>query len=283
MKTITLNISKKTIEIEDPTEVIEQYHKDFYTYPEHEYELNLDKGEKTDNKLREDLLEDVFKNSKNDVLLEVLKKVTLLDNFYRTRIPKNNIVPIARHIVYLEIDKYLYTNPINTDLVNKIAYQQTKYKTKDFKTDKEVYKDLQIKINHVYSFASKYCSWHNSEYPIADSYSKGMLYYINKAEAFYKDDKNELPSKSSLNDYKVFFDMYMAFKKTYFDGMSDITNKVIDTYLWKYAQNKISYLKSKNLTCNISKKDSENDKRLFDYIKLDSNIPSYLKKQYKIS
>lgn len=267
MANIKLQISDKvSIEIDNPTEVIEDYSNAFKTYPEHEYEIDFEKtGKVTDNMLREEVLEEHFKDSKNTKLSDVLVKVALLDNFYRTRIPANNIVTIARHIVEMNIDDRLYKKPIDVDLVNEIAYSEKTYKTKSFKTDRV---DLHIKINNVYSFASKYCSWHNPEYPIADSYSKGMLFYINKAAPFYKIDDDKMPSKISLNNYRVFCEMYKKFRERYFSNTPDISNKVIDTYLWKYAQNKISDLRSKGLYCSESLDDS---KRISDYFNMNSS------------
>lgn len=274
MEKITLQISDKvSIEIDNPTDVMENYSQEFYTYYEHEYEINFEEGELTDNKLREVVLEKRFKGSKNTDLQKVLIKVALLDNFYRTRIPVNNIVPIARHIQAMNIDERLYNEEIDVDLVNDIAYGTSKYKKKIFDKEKEDAEDLNIKISNVYSFASKYCSWHNPEYPIADSYSKGMLFYINKAEPFC-----EIPSKVSLNDYRVFYEMYMAFKKHYFGNTPDISNKKIDTYLWKYAQIKIIDLKKNNLKCIVDLK--KGNERLSDYIKIESEMPSDLKKKY---
>lgn len=266
MEKIKLQISDKvSIEIENPTDVMEKYSQDFYTYCEHEYEIDFKDGELTDNKLREEVLEKHFKGSKNTELSEVLIKVAVLDNFYRTRIPANNIVPIARHIVEMKIDDRLHKTPIDVDLVNEIAYSEKTYKTKSFKTDRV---DLHIKINNVYSFATKYCSWHNSNYPIADSYSKGMLFYINKARPFYKIGGIKMPSKVSLNNYRVFCEMYKKFRERYFSNTPDISNKVIDTYLWKYAQNKISDLRSQGLDCSES---LDGSKRISDYFNMDSS------------
>ena len=70
--------------------------------------LNFEDGELTNNKLREVVLEKRFEGSKNTDLQEVLIKAALPDIFYRTRIPANNIVPIARHIEAMNIDERLY-------------------------------------------------------------------------------------------------------------------------------------------------------------------------------
>lgn len=269
-KKIKLDLTKgQYIKIDYPGDAIEVYSKKFYTYFEHKYEKDLvDKT--TDNSLREKLLEDTFKNSKNTDIYEILNKVTLLNSFYHTQIPAINIVPIARHILSLEIDDKLFCkDKIYPDLVNDIAYEQNEYKTKEFKGDN---KDLHIKVNNIYSFASKYCHWHNPNYPIADSYSKGMLYYINKTDNFYNDGKLK---QVSLNDYNVFNNVYIAFKNKYFADMPDIDNKMIDTYLWTYSKCKID-----DLDNNIKTK--KKGERLADYIKLDSTgIPAKLKKDNK--
>ena len=83
------------------------------------------------------MLEKRFEGSKNTDLQEVLIKAALLDNFYHTRIPANNIVPIARHIQAMNIDERLYNEEIDVDLVNDIAYGTSKYKKKIFDKEKE--------------------------------------------------------------------------------------------------------------------------------------------------
>lgn len=140
---------------------------------------------------------------------------------------------------------------IDANLVNEIAYGEDKYKTKKFEHSNE---NLHIKVDNIYSFASKYCSWHNPNYLIADSYSKGMLYYINKSKEFY----------GELNDYITFNKVYNAFKHIYFSNMDNIDNKTIDTYLWTYAKERISNLEKRGLKFS----GTDNNKTLADYIKL---------------
>ena len=82
MEKITLQISDYvSIEIDNPTDVMENYSQKFYTYYEHEYEINFEDGELTNNKLREVVLEKRFEGSKNTDLQEVLIKAALLDIF----------------------------------------------------------------------------------------------------------------------------------------------------------------------------------------------------------
>ena len=45
MEKITLQISDQvSIEIDNPTDVMENYSQEFYTYYEHEYEINFEGG-----------------------------------------------------------------------------------------------------------------------------------------------------------------------------------------------------------------------------------------------
>ena len=102
----------------------------------------------------------------NTELDEVLAKVTLLNAFYSTQILDMDLLNVSRDIVALNIDSSIRGDNIDIDVVNRIAYD-----------DRRLYQ------RKLYSFASKYCSFHNPErFPIADSYSKGMLYYMNKIE-----------------------------------------------------------------------------------------------------
>ena len=102
----------------------------------------------------------------NTELDEVLAKVTLLNAFYSTQILDMDLLNVSRDIVALNIDSSIRGDNIDIDVVNRIAYD-----------DRRLYQ------RKLYSFASKYCSFHNPErFPIADSYSKGMLYYMNNCE-----------------------------------------------------------------------------------------------------
>ena len=78
---------------------------------------------------------------------------------------------IARQIKAIDADKRLKAEKPDPDLVNEIAYFRG---------------DINSKKDHflpAFSFPTKYCSWHRPDrYPIADSYSKGMLYYLNEAD-----------------------------------------------------------------------------------------------------
>lgn len=200
--------TKKGLNIERPTpELLERYEKLF--------------DNDRDDVLKEEVLEYFFKSKfpNNNDLHEVLVKVTLLNSFYNTQILNKNLVNIARHIVELEIDKKLRSDDIS--IVNDIAYKTNEYKTEE--------------INNIYSFASKYCSWHEPDkYPIVDSYTKGMLYYINKNSLYGKNYYGNSFTQESLNDYEKYVDIYNRFLIAF--DLSGYSYKRIDKYLWKYSK-----------------------------------------------
>jgi hypothetical protein len=83
-----------------------------------------------------------------------------------------------------------------------------------------------------FSFATKYCSWHNPEaYPICDSNVKKYLRRLQKESDFamgfdiYGDDW-------TYPDFRKAMD---AFRKHY--GLGSFTYKEIDKFLWLYGGN----------------------------------------------
>ncbi len=156
----------------------------------------------------------------NTVLEEVLAKVTLLNSFYSTQIKNKDLINVAKDIIDLKIDSKIQGETVDVDVVNQIAYTHKDYP------------------NSLYSFASKYCSFHNPEkFPIADSYSKGMLYYMNNCD---NDNLHFFPHKFSqkdLNNYLNYIKVYNEFIKHF--KLGKMTYKEIDKYLWKYAKDRM--------------------------------------------
>ena len=153
--------------------------------------------------------------NQNDDIASVLTKVTVLNEFYHTRILSKDLITIAEHIVKQNIDDDLMMGL--PDAVEKIV-----------DTPKEIKKKP-------YSFATKYCNWHNPhKYPIVDRYVKGMLYYLNKSDnennVFYK----EQFCQNDLNNYKKYCEIYDSFIKKF--KLGKLTYKKIDMYLWKYGK-----------------------------------------------
>ena len=85
-----------------------------------------------------------------------------------------------------------------------------------------------VKINGVdktfYSFASKYCSHHNDEFPIYDYFVDKMLVYFKNKDKFAKFKKDD------LKDYVKFKNILIEFKKFY--DIEEYSLRDIDKYLW---------------------------------------------------
>ena len=142
----------------------------------------------------------------NKKIEHILIKVCCLNDFYSTNIFSPFI--IAKHILNLNIDKYLATG--NDKVVNKIS----------------IVKMPNGRTRNFYSFASKYCSHHWPErYPIYDSYVEKMLMHFQKHEKF-----DEF-SRADLHNYGKFREILEQFKE--FFGLYGYSLKDIDKYLWQ--------------------------------------------------
>ncbi len=150
---------------------------------------------------------------KNKKLEDILLKVTVINALYSTNIFGTYIM--AKHIEKLQIDDLLLTSDPN--VVNRIATGHGIPKSKT-KGDR-----------NFYSFATKYCNWHNKEnYPIYDNFvHKILIAYRNK------DNFSEFKNKE-LKDYKRFKQIITDFKNRYL--LTKYKLKEIDKFLWIYGQ-----------------------------------------------
>lgn len=93
-----------------------------------------------------------------------------------------------------------------------------------------------------YSFATKYCSWLNPEdFPIADRYSKGMVYYLLKNKEFQaaNDKAVEARTQAQLLEYGEFKSSFNSVKSWVNETCGQrYTTKEIDELLWLYAKNR---------------------------------------------
>jgi len=159
-------------------------------------------------KMQEESLNLLFNEwPENKELEQILLKVSALNDFYSTRI--FDTYSVANHIFDCNIDKDLKAG--KKELVKKIS---------------EVPKKDKSKPRKFYSFASKYCSHHNSKsYPIYDYYVDNMLRH------FRKKDKFCTFYNSELKEYKSFVEIFEKFQKHY--KLSDFSLRNIDIYLWQ--------------------------------------------------
>lgn len=135
---------------------------------------------------------------------DVLLKVVALNDLYRTGILAT--YKVAEHIVGLNIDPLLKAR--QPDVVELIAHVR-----------------LGNKIRNNYSFATKYCAWHNStEYPIFDGFVGQMLW------SYRKQDKFSSFRRQDLWKYSQFKQVMADFREHY--GLSTFDLKDIDKFLW---------------------------------------------------
>ena len=144
----------------------------------------------------------------NDEIDKLLLKASTPNDFYSTNI--FSIFPVAKHILDLKIDDRLKKG--DADLVSEIA-------------------DVEIsgKKKHFYSFATKYCSHHNSnDYPIYDSYVEKVLMYYKKENKFAKFKLDD------LKDYATYKNILIQFANFY--GIAEYGLKDLDRYLWQLGK-----------------------------------------------
>lgn len=155
----------------------------------------------------------------NESIEGIILKVAALNTVYNTYIP--SIYPMAKHIHDLHIDARLQSGDVNLigDLMGI-----------DYKREDKI-----VHINH-YSFASKYCSFHNPlAFPIYDHYVDKILWHFQCSDHFYPFKRKE------LKDYPSFKRIILAFQKHY--GLK-CNFKELDHYLWLLGKNILTNGKS---------------------------------------
>lgn len=171
---------------------------------------------------QEEILCNLFrKYPENTNFEEVVYKITILDSFYSTNLrfndktltadkdSKSGVIEVANIILGIkDFDKRVKRGKI--DLVDQIV--NTAKQDKNMKS--------------VYSFATKYCSFHNpKDYPICDNFVKEELkYYRNQKESNF-DFRND-----ELEIYGKFVDVMNKFQKNF--NLNKYSFKQIDQYLW---------------------------------------------------
>lgn len=168
----------------------------------------LDKWEALeDYKAQEEALNKLFETLPNNTeLQDIMIKSATLNDFYSTNIFK--VYFIAKHILnnVEDIDNRIYNG--NADIVDQIKTVNIDGKEWNF-----------------YSFATKYCSHHNSyDFPIYDSYVDDIIWFFQTEYKFYKFYRYE------LKNYKKFKETLLEFQK-YFN-LEEFNLKELDRYLW---------------------------------------------------
>ena len=142
----------------------------------------------------------------NTDLGHILIKASALNDFFNTNIFK--IWPVAKHILALDIDERLRSG--DPSLVEDLAYV-------DFGKNNR---------KRLYSFATKYCSFHQPElFPIFDRFVEKMLLHFKRVDKFYSFKALD------LRDYPKFRTILNAFQKHY--GLTEFSKRELDHYLWQ--------------------------------------------------
>ena len=142
----------------------------------------------------------------NNNLEEVLIKCAVIDNFSSTNV--YDLYKMADHIVGKQIDEKLKNRDYS--LVDDIANVEIGGKKRYF-----------------YSFASKYCHYHNPEYfAIYDS-------YVAKVLCAFPNDFRKIKEKDLREKYETFIDVLNSFKNIF---KLNLSFDDLDKYLWRLGR-----------------------------------------------
>jgi hypothetical protein len=149
----------------------------------------------------------------NKKLEDILLKISVINDLYSTNILGTFIM--ARHIQKLNIDERLSIG--DPDIVHEIA---TGHNIRTKKNNNEI---------NFYSFATKYCNWHNRDsYAIYDSFVDKVLM------GYKRKDNFSAFKKTDLKDFKAFKRIIHDFVDFY--GLTKHNLKEIDKFLWIYGK-----------------------------------------------
>ena len=175
-------------------------------------ELISHAGEKfdKDNEVIEQALYELFRQfPANTNHGHVLLKVVTLNRLYATQIFA--VTTVAEHIYNnaAEIDRGIATgSPEVVDKTGKVVIQGKTY--------------------NFFSFATKYCNWHQPDlFPIYDSNVESYLWSLQKQECF---TKNKFKRKA-LWQFPDFVEIMKSFRDHY--GLQQFSFKEIDKFLWQ--------------------------------------------------
>lgn len=162
-----------------------------------------------------------YKSSQNQA--EILCKVIMLNHIYSAGLNSNRATDFTKKH---HVDVYLMAEKLaeKSDEINRLIFDEASNPWEAVNYIMGLFSDNYCSV---YSFVTKYCNWHNPQkFPIADNYSKGVLYYY-----FDKTYPRE-----SFNDYEMFCKIYKEFQEC--ECVKDLSIKEIDKFLWKYGKDK---------------------------------------------
>ena len=143
----------------------------------------------------------------NKTIESVILKISVINDLYSTNI--FSTYEIANHILQQDFDKAIENKDYS--IVNRVA---TGHKIKSSRTYKEY---------NFYSFATKYCNWHDqSSFPLFDRYIDLVLINYNH--------KNQYTKETNFRVYENLINVLMIFRTTH--KLDKYSFKELDKFLW---------------------------------------------------
>jgi len=144
----------------------------------------------------------------NKEISHVLLKVLVLNKLYSARVHDNDVETLARHIAALGID------PLLAEGSSRAVHLIT---------------DCPNLRLHYYSFATKFCSWHNATaYPIFDGNMNECLWSYKRQDP---EKKFAQFRREDLKDYEKLIATVNDFRSDY--KLDSLTFREIDKFLWR--------------------------------------------------
>jgi hypothetical protein len=172
-----------------------------------------EKFDKEDEAVEQGLKELFAQFPSNTKLAHVLIKVAALNTLYSTNIFAVRKVALAICAKGQEID----------DMIAKAIPEVVEMVAR-------VNVGAEQKGRYNYSFATKYCSWHNSEqYPIWDSRVDRYLYHLQKQDSFAPAFKKH----DYIWTYSNFREVVIAFRRHF--GLEQFSFKELDKFMYEYG------------------------------------------------
>jgi hypothetical protein len=139
---------------------------------------------------------------------------------------------MAEQIRHSQIDRFLVGNMFSEDEAIELVEEIAKLK-------------LNGKVRHFYSFAAKYCNWHNQRaFPIYDKIVRKVLVKYKKKDKllkFKQSDLDELWKRGKF--YSKFKEIIDQLIEKYDLRKEDLGYKEIDKFLWFYGRKELFPIK----------------------------------------
>jgi hypothetical protein len=166
--------------------------------------LQYEETERAENSVQE--LIGAFR--KNEKIEHVFLKVVAINALYHARVLDVDLHPLAVHI-------------------HGIQDLDEKFKNGDLQVVNEIWRSEGTR-QHYFSFATKFCSWHNHEaYAIYDTYMWEAL------RAYRKEKSGFAFKDAECKDYLGFHSVVKRFQSVY--DLGDCSLKTIDKFLWLFG------------------------------------------------